>query len=217
MISNLDIIIRITLTVLLSGLIGAEREWSGRPAGLRTHILVGVGAALVMLVSMYGFGGTNDPARLAAQVVSGIGFLGAGAILRDRGDITGITTASTIWITAMIGLAVGNGFYFGSIFATIIVIFTLIALRYIETYINRRIKTMTIIGDDSKPMLTKIVEICDRNHMYITNIQAKVIDYGKNEALRLTASLSRDVKDETIKNAIKEIQDEVKPYSITIK
>ena len=166
---------------------------------------------------MYGFGGTNDPARLAAQVVSGIGFLGAGAILRDRGDITGITTASTIWITAMIGLAVGNGFYFGSIFATIIVIFTLIALRYIESFINRRIKTMTIIGDDSKPMLTKIVEICDRNHMYITNIQAKVIDYGKTEALRLTASLSRDVKDETIKNAIKEIQDEVKPYSVIIK
>jgi putative Mg2+ transporter-C (MgtC) family protein len=217
MITNLDLVLRISLTVILSGLIGAEREWSGRPAGLRTHILVGVGAALVMLVSMYGFGGTNDPARLAAQVVSGIGFLGAGAILRDRGDITGITTASTIWITAMIGLAAGNGFYFGAIFSTAIVIITLIGLRYIESYINHHTKVMTIIGDDTKPMMTKIVEICDTNHLNMTHIQAKVIDYGKNQALRLTASLGRDVKDETIKLVVKEIEEQVKPYSISIK
>jgi putative Mg2+ transporter-C (MgtC) family protein len=217
MINTFDIIIRITLTVLLSGFIGVEREWSGRPAGLRTHILVGVGAALVMLVSMYGFAGTNDPARLAAQVVSGIGFLGAGAILRDKGDITGITTASTIWITAMIGLAVGNGFYFGAIFATGIVIFTLIGLRFIERYINHQTKTMTIIGDDTKPLMTKIVEICDRNELSMTHIKAKVIGYGKVDALRLTASLSRDVKDELIKIVVKEIEEQVKPYSITIK
>jgi putative Mg2+ transporter-C (MgtC) family protein len=217
MISTLDIIARLTLTVILTGLIGAEREWSGRPAGLRTHILVGVGATLVMLVSMYGFAGTNDPARLAAQVVSGIGFLGAGAILRDKGDITGITTASTIWITAMIGLAVGNGFYFGAIFATAIVIFTLTGLRFIERYINHQTKTMTIIGDDTKPLMTKIVEICDRNELHMTHIEAKVIGYGKVDALRLTASLSRDVKDEIIKIVIKEIEEQVKPYSITIK
>jgi putative Mg2+ transporter-C (MgtC) family protein len=217
MISTLDIIARLTLTFILTGLIGAEREWSGRPAGLRTHILVGVGATLVMLVSMYGFAGTNDPARLAAQVVSGIGFLGAGAILRDKGDITGITTASTIWITAMIGLAVGNGFYFGAIFATAIVIFTLIGLRFIERYINRQTKTMTIIGDDTKPLMTKIVEICDRNELHMNHITAKVIGYGKVDALRLTASLSRDVNDETIKTVVKEIEEQVKPYSITIK
>jgi putative Mg2+ transporter-C (MgtC) family protein len=217
MISTLDIIARLTLTVILTGLIGSEREWSGRPAGLRTHILVGVGAALVMLVSMYGFAGTNDPARLAAQVVSGIGFLGAGAILRDKGDITGITTASTIWITAMIGLAVGNGFYFGAIFATAIVIFTLIGLRFIERYINHQTKTMTIIGDDTKPLMTKIVEICDRNELHMTHIEAKVIGYGKVDALRLTASLSPDVKDELIKIVVKEIEEQVKPYSITIK
>jgi putative Mg2+ transporter-C (MgtC) family protein len=217
MISTFDIIIRITLTVLLTGLIGAEREWSGRPAGLRTHILVGVGASLVMLISMYGFAGTNDPARLAAQVVSGIGFLGAGAILRDKGDITGITTASTIWITAMIGLAVGNGFYFGAVFATGIVIFTLIGLRFIERYINHQTKTMTIIGDDTKPLMTKIVEICDRNELNMTHIKAKVISYGKVDALRLTASLSRDVKEEIIKIVVKEIEEQVMPYSITIK
>ena len=217
MISTLDIIARLTLTFILTGLIGAEREWSGRPAGLRTHILVGVGATLVMLVSMYGFAGTNDPARLAAQVVSGIGFLGAGAILRDKGDITGITTASTIWITAMIGLAVGNGFYFGAIFATAIVIFTLTGLRFIERYINHQTKTMTIIGDDTKPLMTKIVEICDRNELHMTHIKAKVIGYGKVDALRLTASLSRDVKDEIIKIVVKEIEEQAKPYSITIK
>ncbi|MDD3422451.1 MAG: MgtC/SapB family protein, partial [Bacilli bacterium] len=92
------IIIRIGISFLLGGAIGLEREIHGRPAGLRTHILVCTGSCLVMLVSMYGFtelGMTTDPARLAAQVVSGIGFLGAGAIIRDKGGVTGITTAST--------------------------------------------------------------------------------------------------------------------------
>jgi uncharacterized membrane protein YhiD involved in acid resistance len=117
----------------------------------------------------------------------------------------------------MIGLAVGNGFYFGAIFATGIVIFTLIGLRFIEIYINHQTKTMTIIGDDTKPLMTKIVEICDRNELHMTHIEAKVIGYGKVDALRLTASLSRDVKDEIIKIVVKEIEEQVKPYSITIK
>ena len=108
-----EIVFRLFLAIILSGIIGFERELHGRPAGLRTHVLVALGAALVMLISIDGFGGSGDPARLAAQVVSGIGFLGAGAILRDGGDIKGITTAATLWIVGMIGLACGNGYYVG--------------------------------------------------------------------------------------------------------
>ena len=108
---ELMISVRVVLAILLGFVLGIEREMYKRPAGLRTHILVCIASCLIMLVSMYGFD-SGDPARVAAQVVSGVGFLGAGAIMReDKGNgIKGITTAATIWMSAMIGLACGNGF-----------------------------------------------------------------------------------------------------------
>ncbi|HBL37110.1 MAG TPA: methyltransferase, partial [Firmicutes bacterium] len=104
------------VATLLGAVIGLEREQHGRPAGLRTHILVALGSCLIMLVSIYGFpsGTGSDPARLAAQVVSGIGFLGAGTILRDGTSIRGLTTAASLWVVAGIGLAAGTGFYWAA-------------------------------------------------------------------------------------------------------
>lgn len=119
------------MACLLGGLIGLERESLGRPAGLRTHILVSVGSTLIMLVSIYGFG-TGDPARLAAQVVSGIGFLGAGTIMREGATVRGLTTAASLWVVAGIGLAVGAGFYFGAALGTLIVFFSLKVLNKVE-------------------------------------------------------------------------------------
>ena len=129
---ELVILVRIVLSVALGFVLGFERELYKRPAGLRTHILVCVASCLIMLVSMYGFDG-GDPARLAAQVVSGIGFLGAGAIIRGDKDIKGITTAATIWMSAMIGLACGNGFYFGAIVVTVCALIILTIFRGFET------------------------------------------------------------------------------------
>ena len=109
--------IAIVLSVILCGVIGLEREKRGRSAGLRTHLLVGVGSTVVMIISIYGFpamftgaegGMTRDVARLAAQVVAGVGFLGAGAIIHNNGGIKGLTTASTIWLVMAIGLACGS-------------------------------------------------------------------------------------------------------------
>ncbi len=212
-----DIFLRIGMSVILGGIIGIEREWHGRPAGLRTHILVSVGACLVTLVSMYGFGDASDPARLAAQVVSGIGFLGAGAIIRDKGDVTGITTASTIWITGMIGLACGNGFFFFFSAATIISLITLVLLRALERIIGKRTNSIEVIGDSTHPLLKEVVEICDQYGLVLTNIQAKVIEYGKIEAIKLTADFVRGSNKETIKKCITQVDEELKPYSIFIK
>lgn len=105
-------IIRLLLAGLMGGIIGLERESHGRPAGLRTHIIVSLGSCLIMLVSIYGFedAGNRDPARLAAQVISGIGFLGAGTILREGATIIGLTTAASLWVVAGIGLAMGAVF-----------------------------------------------------------------------------------------------------------
>lgn len=121
-------IIRLILAVILGGMIGYERELRSKEAGLRTHILVALGAALVMMVSQYGFFAviqTNvrvDPSRIAAQVVSGIGFIGAGVIFKEQGTIKGLSTAAGLWGVAAIGLAVGSGLYSLAIAATIIVL-----------------------------------------------------------------------------------------------
>ena len=102
-------LIRLVMAVLLGALGGYERERQGKPAGLRTHAMVALGAALFTVVSLYGFGTTADTSRVAAMIVSGIGFLGAGAILHERGGVQGLTTAASLWVTAAIGIAVGVG------------------------------------------------------------------------------------------------------------
>nr|WP_231133327.1 MgtC/SapB family protein [Capillibacterium thermochitinicola] len=123
-----------TVATLLGSIIGWEREKHGRPAGLRTHILVALGSCLMMLISIYGFPGMAewDPARLAAQVVSGIGFLGAGTILRDGTSIRGLTTAASLWVVAGIGLACGTGFYLAAVVTTIVAFLVLVLLDDLE-------------------------------------------------------------------------------------
>ena len=103
--------VRMLLAVTLGTIVGYEREHEGKPAGMRTHGMVALGAALFTVVSIHGFGGAGDPARIAAQIVTGVGFLGAGAILHGRGSVQGLTTAASLWVTAAIGTAVGTGMY----------------------------------------------------------------------------------------------------------
>ncbi|MBQ7190462.1 MAG: MgtC/SapB family protein [Kiritimatiellae bacterium] len=106
-----EMVFRLVLAAVQGGLIGAEREYRGKVAGTRTHLLVALGSALMMLVSRYGFGGQGDPSRVAAQIVSGIGFIGAGAIMVDRHSVHGLTTAAGIWVAAGIGMATAAGLY----------------------------------------------------------------------------------------------------------
>jgi len=119
------ILLRLLLTVFLSGIIGLERERGFKPAGLRTHMLVSLGCALFMLVAMDSrriFGdpsGIVDPTRIASQIIAGVGFLGAGTILQARGSVHGLTTAASIWTVAAIGVAVAGGYYFGAVATTV--------------------------------------------------------------------------------------------------
>ena len=129
-------IARVLLAFILGGVVGFERERDRRPAGLRTHMLVSAGAACFTVASIYGFGdlGTvRDPARLAAQIVTGIGFLGAGTIFTTGGTVRGLTTASSIWITAAIGILAGVGMFSIAVFATALTWFTLQVVKNIET------------------------------------------------------------------------------------
>lgn len=125
---ELSFIIRLVCAVILGGVIGYERETHSKEAGLKTHILVCVGAALIMIVSQYGFFGVLgphvvvDPSRIAAQVVSGIGFIGAGIIFKDNNSIKGLSTAAGVWCVAAVGLVIGSGMYILAICATIIIL-----------------------------------------------------------------------------------------------
>ena len=140
-----EVLVRLVLTAALCGVIGFERETRDQSAGFRTHILLGLGAALFTLVSAYGFtafteaaiesGGRGiqfDPTRIAAQIVTGIGFLGAGAIIRQGIDIRGLTTAASLWAAAAIGMAAGAGYYFGAAVTTVVVVVVLYVLREIR-------------------------------------------------------------------------------------
>jgi putative Mg2+ transporter-C (MgtC) family protein len=130
---------RLLLAFVLGGVVGFERESVDKPAGFRTHILVCVGAALFALVSREGFFGSGaDPARVASNIVVGIGFLGAGTIFRTGGSVQGLTTAASLWTVAAIGTATGIGYYVGAMGATVIVIGVLTFMKSLERRLPRR-------------------------------------------------------------------------------
>jgi putative Mg2+ transporter-C (MgtC) family protein len=127
--SDLELLGRLLLAAVLGGAVGTERELADQAAGLRTHMLLTIGACLFTLISAYGFGGPADPSRLAAQIVTGIGFLGGGAIVRHGLTVRGVTTAASIWATTSIGVAVGAGRYLLAAGGTVLVVGTLFGLR----------------------------------------------------------------------------------------
>jgi uncharacterized membrane protein YhiD involved in acid resistance len=135
--SDLELLGRLLLAAVLGGTICAERELNDQAAGLRTHVLLTIGACLFTLVSAYGFGGSTDPSRLAAQIVTGIGFLGGGAIVRHGLNVKGLTTAASIWATAAVGVAIGAGSYLLAVGTTVLVVLTLYGLGKFGNLIQR--------------------------------------------------------------------------------
>ena len=140
MTENSEVVLRLVLAVLLGGLVGMEREIKGRAAGFRTHILVCVGSALMMLTGLFlaSRHPNVDPTRMASMVVSGIGFLGAGTIIQFRDSVRGLTTAASVWAAAGLGLAVGAGFYTGAVATTAVVLIVLFALAGFERRLAKK-------------------------------------------------------------------------------
>ena len=162
---TIDALIKLGVTTILSGFIGFEREHSHRPAGFRTHILVAVGSSLVMLTSVYVFdsqGMSGDVTRMSAQVLSGIGFLGAGTILREGFSVKGLTTAASLWAVACIGIAVGAGFYAGALVATFVIYLTLNSLkRFIVRGSAGKLLFIEIHDVGAQiPLITKTIKQC---------------------------------------------------------
>lgn len=184
-INEIDIVLRLAIACILGGLIGMERESLERPAGLRTHILVCVGSTLMMIVSIYGFSGyegvTKDPARIAAQVVSGIGFLGAGTILREGVTVTGLTTAASLWVVAGIGLAIGCGQFFAAVAGTALVFLTLVLFGQLERrhWANKYCDRIKMVVRDQPGQLGKVGMFFGKNGIGIKNITMQHIQEEK--------------------------------------
>ncbi len=188
MISNIEIISRLLLSAFLGGLIGMEREANNRPAGLRTHVLVTLGSALIMMISIDGFrgigfnGNGGEPARLAAQVVSGIGFLGAGTILRNGTSIKGLTTAASLWVCGGIGLAVGSGYYLGGLVTVAIVLFTLMRLGMLErSFLKKKYRVLIVNSTERSGLLGELATVLGSYSMDIRDI--KIIRDDEDNAL----------------------------------
>jgi putative Mg2+ transporter-C (MgtC) family protein len=139
--TQIDLALRLTMGLVLGAVIGFERELQRQPAGFRTHSLVSLGAALFTVVGAFGFSGDLvDPTRIAAQIVSGIGFIGAGTILQHRGHIRGLTTAASLWSVAAIGTAAGAGLYVVAIVGTLLILVILSILDRVEEFARRRLR-----------------------------------------------------------------------------
>jgi putative Mg2+ transporter-C (MgtC) family protein len=199
MISDLDIVLRLLLAIILGGVIGWEREKEEKPAGLRTYILVCLGSTLMMIVSAYGFPGRypSDPGRIAAQVITGIGFIGAGTILRTGVTIKGLTTAASIWTVAGIGLAIGVGLYLPAIFTTLLVVVTLMLAVKLEVFIIGSHKPVSLrcIIEDRPGSIGAIGTLLGSLNVDIKQIELSSAWNGKvilTISLKLPAKLSEE-------------------------
>ena len=163
--------LRLLLAVFLGGLIGFERELRHKPAGLRTNTFICFGAALYTLLSAR-LGG-NDSVRIAAQIIPGIGFIGAGSILHSRGGTTGLTTAATLFVVAGVGMAVGGGLYLVGIFATMVILVALNALGWVENNFNLKPHTVhyEVLGDKSDEITAEINDLVEDADCVMESIQ----------------------------------------------
>lgn len=213
-------IAKLVLSLLLGAIIGIERRRKGQIAGLRTFALISMGATLAMLISIYipqeYLGLKNgDPGRIAAQVVSGVGFLGAGAIIQMKGSVRGLTTAAGIWMTACIGLAVGAGMYLISIIATLLIIFILVNIERIEQRHNFlweskiiRVKTHGITES-----LQSLRDILESNDVHISD---EFMKYDYEHQQTIINFMVRSKSDVNIPSLFKQIKETSEAISITI-
>lgn len=192
-IDTVEMILRVLTAGGLGALVGLDRELADQPAGLRTHVLVALGAALFTLSGAFGlaaFTGTpdivNDPTRVAAQIVTGIGFLGAGAIIRQGFSVRGLTTAAGLWVTAAIGMAAGFGFYEGAIATTVAAVVALYGMKRLERLLLRRLKPgrYEFIVDASETMhFHEVTRVLEERRCRVERVRMDTSDEGQRHLL----------------------------------
>ena len=216
-----EMVIRLILAAVLGGIVGMERGSGDRPAGFRTHILVCAGSALIMLVSMYGFEGfdkvpfeypkNRDSARIAAQVVSGIGFLGAGTILHEGITVRGLTTAASLWMISAIGLATGAGMYFVSVAATIITFLTLTAFHSVEkrfAVANSKSdkKYIRVTASNTQGLVAEVATFLSQSGIKVKTINVQNSSLSNNVVLELYLKFNKELDLGMIMDGLQQIE-----------
>ncbi len=196
----LDVFVRLLIAGVLGGLIGLEREAVRKSAGFRTHVLVCIGSALIMIVSVEMFLEYHqlvnaDPTRIAAQVVSGIGFLGAGTIMREGANVRGLTTAASLWVVSGIGLAVGAGLYFAAAVATALVFLSLVYLTRLERLFLVKSKMFDIIMkvEDTPGIIGSVGNALGEQNIAIKHIEITEKPRDSQLLLELSCQLPKDL------------------------
>ena len=214
-------LIALVLAIILCGAVGIEREWRGRSAGLRTHLLVGVGSCLIMIISIYGFPGVfaekRDVARLVAQVITGIGFLGAGVIMhRNGGGIKGLTTAATIWIVMAIGLACGSFNFVLAFIGTFLILVVLTAFKKVEIRINKHNPLIIMTAPAEEPILDKVLTISKQFDCTIHGLSTELDDSGSEKVITLTFQVVFSSAQDRVVEYVSELEKQTSAKSIQL-
>jgi len=190
---KLELMLQLGLASLLGGLIGLERELGGKPAGLRTNILICLGSVLYTHLSIVMVGAAADPTRVAGQIVTGVGFIGAGTILHARGAVVGLTSAATIWVVAAIGVALGSGYYLEGVGTTVVVLAVLAGLGRVEKLVERQSmrSTITVHARPGPKVLDDLESVVRRGGLELSGVSSRqenvdlVIDFDIRGSKRL--------------------------------
>jgi putative Mg2+ transporter-C (MgtC) family protein len=200
MIIDWDLILRLFLAGVLGGLIGFERELRAKEAGLRTHFVVALGSALFMIISQYGFvGNQHDAARVAAQVVSGIGFIGAGVIIFQKNAVRGVTTAAGLWVAAAIGLACGARMYPVSVAATLMTILCLETMHFFHRRYGEKVVEVTLASAEEADQLAVLDKLKEEN----LNLESYSVSGGK---IHLSLRMRQKDYAETLRKFVKNLE-----------
>jgi len=190
---RLELMLQVGLATILGGAIGMERELGGKPAGLRTNILICIGSVLYTHLSIAMVGAAADPTRVAGQIVTGVGFIGAGTILHARGAVVGLTSAATIWVVAAIGVALGSGYYLEGIATTIVVLAVLAGLGRVEKLVQRQSmrSTISVHARQGPTVLEDLEGLVRRAGLEVSSVSSRqenvdlVIDFDLRGSKRL--------------------------------
>ena len=202
--------IALFLAFILCGMVGLEREVRGRSAGLRTHLLVGVGSCIVMIVSIYGFpnnpGTGRDVARLAAQVISGVGFLGAGAIIHYNAGAKGLTTAGTIWLSMAIGIACGSMNFLLAIASTVLIMIVILGMRGLESRIGKHFPTIVLVAPADKAVLATILDVCTAYSCKTGEIDTQKVTIDAAESIQITFKILSSSKNFEVERFVEDLR-----------
>ncbi|MCI2068253.1 MAG: MgtC/SapB family protein [Bacilli bacterium] len=201
------------ISFVLGGIIGTEREFNGHAAGLRTHIIISVSATMVGII---GIAETTWAPFLFGAVIISLGFLSAGSIIQTGKDVKGITTSSTVWVTGIIGLAVGLSYVLEAIIVTLLSLGVLIILSYVELKTSKRNPTVTLFVDSQTDIGEKIVKTASTYGLKVKNISSKISKFKNEDALKIIVTFDR-APGETVKAFAEELSNSVSPLDLTVR